>query len=196
MADDEILSCEVTGVESFESQLSKLDADLRHQIMQEALAQAGVVLAEAQQSHAPVLPEGVRGGALDEPGELRDSVMVEVDMPTDGTAPGVKVGPARDTENIGPDLVGYWVEIGHRNVRTRAEANAEKRGAMRRALVTAEQGGNDTPAHPWMHPAFDESADAALQKFQDVLTEGINAYGGSGDSGDSGDATFDAGDTL
>jgi hypothetical protein len=170
---DEMISCEITGLESFDAQLSRLEQSLRREIMQDALTQAGVVLAQAQVAHAPEKTDDIPGGNSLPKGALKSDIVVEVDLEDGPNIQAAKVGPTPDTA-----YVGRFLEFGHAQLAHGDNYEYEIPGANGRTRRKHRKHGKVlgfVEPHRWMQPAFDESANAALQKFQDVIVQGIEA---------------------
>lgn len=111
-----------------------------------ALSAGGNVIAEVLEKNTPVKEEDT-GGLLDR-GELRESVMVEVNLDEDLHGGVARVGFGKN----GP--VAYWIEYGHRMV-----GHEPKRKML--GLVAAD---------PFMRPSTDEAAEPAIEAFAQSLS--------------------------
>lgn len=172
---DELISVEIQGMESFETQLSRLDQDIRKNIVQNALIEAGVVLCTAMKEHAPVRPADAKGGAI-APGALQEDIRVEIDMDNGYGNPQALIGPSTDKGGTG--FVGRLVETGHRQM-NHSDGGYDivltRNGRRRRKRH--KNGGvvlGEVPPHPWAVPAFDEAANQALEAFGQAMVDGIN----------------------
>lgn len=166
-------SVEVYGLQELGKNLDVLGQQTAKNAVRAAIKPAAEVFRRAIRANAPVRQEegekakDKKGGKRG-PGYLKAHIGRWIRPDSDGSL-NAFVGPTPSA------FYGKMVEKGHRNVRTKAEARAERYGAQRRALVTAEFGGKDTPPHPFMRPAFDGNQAEAERVFADELWKQIEA---------------------
>jgi HK97 gp10 family phage protein len=118
-----------------------------------ALRQVGVLIRDAVIERAPVRTE-YDGGDL-QPGDLKRKITARVHIATDtsvlsGDSSRVTIAPTADVAYI-----ARFVEDGHVNRPGSKTAN--------------------TPAHPFVRPAFDETQQAAIDLYTQVMTDAITA---------------------
>jgi HK97 gp10 family phage protein len=128
-----------------DKKLMELEPKIQRKLMRTALKAVGVYWVEAVKSRAPVLI-----------GDLKNSIIsrIRTRKSSRGTVVGeVQVGPGTaprtdDHQNsVGPSIYASWVEFG---------------------LKT-----KDYPKQPFMRPAFDATAEKAIELFADTLREGL-----------------------
>jgi len=112
--------------------------------------QAGAnVIADAVEIRTPVKAEDT-GGLLDT-GELRESLMIDTQLDSQFRGGVAEVGFGKN------GAIAAWVEYGH-------------------VLVGHKPGKKplgEVPMHPFMRPAFDASAEAAVDAFAESLRETV-----------------------
>lgn len=147
------MELELRGVKELVAALEKKRADVSGPGMVKALRAGGRVIQAAMASRAPVLNKTTAGSTALPPGTLKESIRVAV--PRSVLPVEVHVGPSGRA-----DVVGAWVEYGHRQVsggHLKLLGNGKSRGKGK--------AGRDVPAHPWARPAFEVSvgeAEAAI----------------------------------
>lgn len=144
------MSIEITGLEEMRARLHELAANVREKYVVTAVKDAGHVIAEAMRESAPVQVEKVPGSDALEPGTLRDDIKVRERLDKDGFAVAT-IGPGKRT-----GYVARFVEYGHRLVKG-------KRG----------QEIGHVAAQPFLRPAFERSAEDAIEKFKETMREEI-----------------------
>jgi HK97 gp10 family phage protein len=136
-------------------------------IVRKALKKGAKIEQAAMRARAPERPDLPSGTALP-PGALKADITIG--NTTDGENLAVIVGPGKYTRHA-----AGWVEYGHQMVvgGRRSVKNGKVTGKGH--LVTV----NGTtlsvvPAHPWIRPAYEESATAVTTAIVDSLTEDAN----------------------
>lgn len=119
------------------------------------------VIGEAMVERAPVLDGKTPGSDSLEPGDIRDGIKAW-GRQIDGEPVGF-VGPVGKDGNI--PKVAYLVEYGHRMV-TGGKSTLGPDGKFRGGGKVSEQ---DVPAHPFLRPAFESSAAAAVEAVGEML---------------------------
>jgi HK97 gp10 family phage protein len=161
----------VTGMEEAQKNLDLISNQMQKTYVRNAIKSAAEVFRREVRAKAPVRVDEYeksknKKGATRGPGYLKSHIGRWIKPQSDGSLSAF-VGPTPTA------FYGAFVEKGHRNIRTRAEKLAEHYGAARRALVTAEFGGKDTPPHPFMRPAFDAKHEEAQKVFGEELWKQI-----------------------
>jgi len=151
------------------------------QDLPEAMAKG--VIREALRDGGDVIAQAVEAGA---PGELADDVVVvRVSNEREGLAGYALIGPSYDkskmvTRRRGkyagqpdptsvPGVFGLFVEKGHGPPGVHRERQQAKRSGRQ-----IEFGDHETPPHPFLGPAFENSKDEALSAIVDSLRSGID----------------------
>jgi len=116
-----------------------------------ALSAAGNVVADAVEARTPIKAEDT-GGLLDK-GVLRESLMVAVTLDSQLRGGSAEVGFGKNGS------VALWVEYGHRLVGHRP---------LKKLL-------KGVPAYPFMRPAADASADAAIAAFARSIEQTVKS---------------------
>lgn len=130
-----------------------------------ALSEAGNVIGDALEVAAPVKKdENDFGGLLKEQGELRDSVMVAVELDTGLRGGRVNVG---FTSENSAASVALWVNDGHRIV-VAGGFYIDNRGKRRKGTEIGM-----VPPNPFMLRAFDASKEAAIEAFSNSIAETV-----------------------
>ena len=133
------------NLDGADRKLMSLEPKIQRSLMRTALKAVGVYWVEVVKSRVPVLI-----------GDLKNSIIsrVRTRKSSRGTVVGeVQVGPGTvpRTDNhrnsVGPSIYASWVEFG---------------------LKTKEY-----PKQPFMRPAFDATAEKAIELFADTLREGL-----------------------
>jgi HK97 gp10 family phage protein len=150
------LECSV-DTSQFEQNLTKFGAKVASVILAKALRAGGNVLAEAQREAAPERTDGVRGGDALPPGALKNDIQVQIDIDGSRQVGLVKVGPG-----LGTGHVALWLEGGHEMVSHGKKRNRKFIGKGR------------VEPHPFIGPAFQASAQHAVETVIDLIADGIN----------------------
>lgn len=102
--------------------------------------------------------------------DIGSTVKVSTGKSLHGTA---LVGPLYKNKGTDdPGVYDLFVEEGHG-----PPGSAKERRAAARRGVEVEFGGKNTPPHPWLRPAWEESKDEALNVLISTLTEEVEAAG-------------------
>jgi HK97 gp10 family phage protein len=172
----------ITGVSGLEDLLRRLDQiplALSRQVARDALQEAGEVIQTAAEASAPRRT-----------GELADDIIVEVRTAGDLSSNKVVVGPGypgpgvktrkrgryagQSDRTTSPGVYGGFVERGHGMP---GHSWASRYGSAKQRRRTGRQvelGSHDVPPHPWLKPAFDASADEAVQVLSDRTREALD----------------------
>jgi HK97 gp10 family phage protein len=150
-------SVHVQGLRELDAKLAELGADASKRIVQKSLRAAGSVILEAVTDAAPERPELPSGTALPV-GALAADIGMRLGRDEDGL-PAAIVSPGRLTRHV-----ARWVEYGHRLVR--GGRNRIGRGGPGKVV-------GNVPAHPFIRPAFESSAEAAVATFVTTVQEQI-----------------------
>lgn len=129
--------------------------------LEEKLNQIGPKLAKAAlrkalKAGAQILEDEVKIRAPVDSGDLRDSISTVVKISSKFENGRASVGPAYDTQlskqgkdtSQDPGVYGKWVELGLDS--------------------------RNYPRHQFLRPAFDSKAQEAVEKFAEVLRDGLN----------------------
>jgi HK97 gp10 family phage protein len=158
MAFDSI-SIEVKGLEELKSKLDQLSTKEADAAIRKALRAGAAIEQAAIAERAPVKVD--TGGTLPE-GALKSDIVVKMTRDGQGNIAAI-VGPDKLTSHV-----ARWVEYGHRLVRdgySRVLANGKTKGS-------GKQVGN-VPAHPFIRPAFEATADEVAQTIASTLAAEI-----------------------
>lgn len=128
----------VQGLKGIEDALSNFPPNLVKKAFREAMRAAAAPQIEAAKAKAPVMTKAT---SQRYPGELRDSIGVDIKVGRNGVH--AKVGPRRE-KGAGNQSPGAW-------------------GLME------EFGSIHNPAQPYLRPAFDETKDKSVEEFAAVL---------------------------
>jgi len=159
--------------------LDRIPLALSRQVARDGLQEAGEVIAAAAEDSAPK-----------KSGELAEDIVVKVTITGDFRNNRVLVGPGYPgpgfkTRTRGkyaggadrtssPGIYGGFVERGHGMP---GYSWASRFGSARQRRRTGRQvelGSHDVPPHPWLRPAFDTSADAAVQVLVDRTKDALD----------------------
>lgn len=164
------ISVKMTGLEEMIQKLKIFEEQLDLEITRQATRDASQVILEAMQSRAPVrIDEKTPGSRSMEPGELKASLRFRVKRKRYGVF----------FATIGPDKrhrgLANSVEYGHRLVKG-GKSRVKKSGMV---AGTGRVVGH-VPAHPFLRPAIDETAQAAIDAYgktmwalsKEILTRG------------------------
>lgn len=156
------MELELKGINELVAKLEKI----RHQAAGpgtlRALRAGGNVIKGFMEDRAPVLDKKTTGSNALPPGALKAGIRVAVDRSS--PIPEVLIGP-----NSKVSHVARWVEYGHRNVRggySKTLGNGKSRGPGKASEA-------DTPAYPFLRPAFEASVSAAKGAIRASLIETI-----------------------
>jgi HK97 gp10 family phage protein len=169
----------VTGLQDLLRRLDQIPIVLSREVARDALEEAGEVIQAAAEASAPRLT-----------GELADDIIVEVRVTGDLRSASVRVGPGYDPgsaktrkrgryagqkdRTTSPGIYGAFVESGHGMPGFSWKSRFGSAKQRRRTGRQIELGSHDVPPHPWLKPAFDASADAAVQVLSDRTKEALD----------------------
>jgi len=157
---------QLAGMAELVSRMKALPKVVQGESSRKAVRAGAKVIQAAMIENTPV--QAVRSASSNslEPGALRDDIRTRTTL-RDGVAEAT-VGPGKKTAHV-----AGWVEYGHRMVSggtSKVLANGKTRGKGKVSTV-------DVPPHPFLRPAFEESASAAGDVMQVVLLEEIEKGG-------------------
>lgn len=174
----------ITGVRGLEDLLGRLDQIplvLSRQVARDALQEAGEVIQAAAEGTA---------AAHRRSGDLEEDIIVVVRVTTDLRSNRVLVGPGYPGPGIktrkrgkyagqqdtttSPGIYGKFVETGHGMAGYSWASRFGSAKQRRRTGRQIELGSHDVPPHPWLKPAFDSSAEAAVQVLTDRTKEALD----------------------
>jgi HK97 gp10 family phage protein len=159
-----------------EENMQSIPAQLESKIAHQALQAAGEIVQAAAEASAPY-----------KTGALKGDIVIKVHTNTSGDFSDnyVLIGPGYDRSKLkahhrgahpnlldtatSPGVYGKFVELGHAG----PGMAREKRRNKKRGLLLAA--GKDTPAHPWLKPAFESSKDAAMDAMAETMQTGLVA---------------------
>lgn len=158
----------IEGIEETVAMLETAPKNIVARGYLKALSAAGNVIADAVEVRTPRKLEDTGGNSLDL-GELRESLMVDVQLDSGFRGGSVDVGFGKNGR------VALWVEYGHRIV-MHGVTSADRRNGYKGKLllrVNPESFDSNVPAYPFMRPAFDASADAAIEAFSNSIQQTV-----------------------
>jgi hypothetical protein len=144
--------------------LEKIRANMAKVGRRKACLAGARVIAEAMAASAPVLDvKTAQSNSLD-PGDMKEGMRARVHQ-VDGEPEGL-AGPTGKNGNV--PKVAYVVEYGHRMVKGgRSKLNALGKFEGSGKVV------GDVPAYPFLRPAFESSANEALEAMGVALGKGL-----------------------
>jgi HK97 gp10 family phage protein len=171
---DGITVTQISGLETLLRRLDQVPLVLSREVARDGLQEAGEVIQAAAEANAA---EHRRTG------DLEEDIIVQVQVSSDLRKSRVVVGPGypgpgvktrkrgryagqQDT-TTSPGIYAKFVELGHGKAGYSWRSRYGSAKQRRRNGVEVEFGSHDVPPHPWLKPAFDASADEAVE----VLTE-------------------------
>jgi HK97 gp10 family phage protein len=161
---------EIKGLAETAKALREIPEKFARSILRDALRAGGEVIraaAEASAAYRSNTPE-----------HLREDIIVRVYLKQDLSGRAV-IGPGYSGEGTDdPGVYGKFVEEGHKEGKHSAIAEERKH-----ALTKAELGSSEVPAHPWLRPAFEASAEAAVAAVEAVVEVGLLAVARSYETG-------------
>jgi HK97 gp10 family phage protein len=154
----------IKGLEGLQAALSRLPGKIQEKLAVRAASAAAKVVQDYIKARAPRRQEGgVKGGTgkskARNPGNLARHISRRRIKKGSGASVTYSVYPSKSA------FYGRYVEQGH------GPPNSRKR--KREATYLAEFGGRSTPAHPFMRPAADSAKAASVEKFAQVLRDGL-----------------------
>jgi HK97 gp10 family phage protein len=169
---------DVIGLEELLRRLDRIPLNLSRKIARNALQEAGEIIQAAAEASAPRRS-----------GELAEDIIVKVTISSDfrknrvlvGTGypgPGLKTRTrgrhaGEEDSTTSPGVYGGFVERGHGMAGYSWASRFGTARQRRRSGRQIELGSHDVPPHPWLKPALDASADAAVQVLADRTAEAL-----------------------
>jgi hypothetical protein len=143
----------VSGFEEVKRMLDEAPKDVALIGFAKALDRASLVIQEAVVQHAEQLPD-----ASDTPLSEHTKTYLEINANLGVGIAEIGFDQSQDERTgIPQDLKAYLVEFGHRMT-----GHSPKKQFIK-----------DVPPHPFVRPAFDESADRAIEVFGDTLVDSL-----------------------
>lgn len=138
------ITVKIQGLEKLRETMQEAGPKLAKRCVRKGLKTGGQIFVDAAKSHAPVLQEGT---PQRRPGELRDSIDMNIKLSTKEDRGVAHIGPKKEKGKGSeqPGVYGMFVEFG--------------------SIHGAPQ--------PYLRPAFAQAGDRALEAFADVMREGI-----------------------
>jgi HK97 gp10 family phage protein len=159
------MSIELTGMKEMLAKMTEIREYVRTEGARKAVSAGGKVMKVAMVEKTPVLIERNVGSSSLEPGEIKRSIRVRVRMEDDEAV--ALIGPTgKDGE---PARAAHLVEYGHRMV-VGGESRMDAAGIFVGPGHALEK---DVPAHPFLRPAFEESAAGAMEAVAKAFGEGL-----------------------
>jgi HK97 gp10 family phage protein len=159
------LATEVTGLNEMLAKMAAIRERVRGPGAKKAVRAGGNVIKVAMVKKTPVLIEKTAGSDSLNPGEVKAGIRVRASM-EDGE-PIALIGPTGKGGIIGK--TAHLVEYGHRMV-TGGKSKLDAAGKFQGGGKVHEK---DVPAYPFLRPAFEESADAAMEAIALTLGEEV-----------------------
>jgi HK97 gp10 family phage protein len=147
------MGVQMQGIADMQSNLQRIGEEVRERLVLRAVRDAGVVIQDAMRESAHVLAERNPGSDALQPGQLRADIRVRARL-EEGVARAI-IGPVKYAH------VARWVEFGHRLVKGGSSHATGKGG-----FSGAGQQIGEVPAYPTLRPAFERSAEQALETFR------------------------------
>jgi HK97 gp10 family phage protein len=129
-----------------------------------AVVAGAKVIAAAMVDHTPVQVERLAGSDSLDPGELKANIKVRAKTAQDGSQYAL-VGPTGKSGAV--SHVAHLVEYGHRIV----TGGKSQLGVAGKFIGSGTAHEKDVPAHPFLRPAFEESAHEAADVVAMTLRE-------------------------
>lgn len=150
MPDDEF-TCDISGLNELDAKVAGIIDKLKRQQLRNAVAAGAFVFRDAIEDFAPERVADGHGGNALPPGALKADIHVVLENHRDDRGVTGHAGPGVNT-----GYVANWLENGHRIVTHKGKAV-----------------GTATP-HPFLRPAADSAAQAALDAFTAQLAEDLD----------------------
>jgi len=145
----EITDIKLHGLDELRRKLEKIPADIERKAMRKGARAAGLVIQEEAKARAPRRT-----------GKLQKNINLVVRKRRDGRISAL-VGLGSDA------FYGKFLERGHRHI----GRGKGRRAKLRRGTIQ----GKRIPAKPFMEPAFDAKAEAALAEFERAVIEYVDS---------------------
>jgi HK97 gp10 family phage protein len=158
-------SVKLEGFKELDAKLDALGGKLATNVVRDGLRAGGEVIQAAIRDLAPVRPDLPSGTALP-PGALAHDI--ELHIGEEDGKPAAIIYPGTETA-----WAAKFVEYGHRMVSggySKALASGRHRGPGRAI--------GNVSAHPFIRPGFETSANAAIERSREVITERIEEVAG------------------
>ena len=147
------MQLKMTGLEELRQRFAGLRQEVRSEISRQAVHEAAQVIQAAIVTHAPVLDSKTAESTAQQPGALKAGIEIQVRQDRDGFTRAV-IGPKDELSHV-----AYWVEFGHFLVKGGYLSMKRGRlGGSGRRVGWVEH-------HPFIRPAADESANAAVERY-------------------------------
>lgn len=156
----------VEGALEIEKALGKLVIKIEKNISRRAVGAAAKVLISEMKSRVPTRTGTLKRSIGMKRMKIRKTVTVIIG-PRTGNARRQREGKNGRIIKGSDGWYGHLVEFGTLNSRTRPLAPGSRRKSRKSGLSTGMQ------ARPFMRPAFDSKASAAIKKMADAYREGI-----------------------
>jgi|SRR5665213_3365535 len=149
----------VEGLDETVAMLENAPRTIAARGYRKALQAGADVIAKAVEERTPIKSEDT-GGLLSE-GELRASLMTDVELDTQLQGGVAEIGFGNDVGNV-----PLWLEYGHRIL--------PHNPASRKSQEYLDSVKGFVPAKPFMRPAADASAEAAVDAFAESLAQTVS----------------------
>jgi HK97 gp10 family phage protein len=143
------MEIKIVGLEEVLRNLDRVPRRLAHGPIQDALEAACAPVMEALEINTPV-----------ETGELKASLTHDAEYSSNGGVVHIGFGDGIEGE------IARWVEYGHRTV-VGVSKEAIEEGLFKLKIKRV-------PAHPFMRPSAEESAEAAIEAFKNTINSAID----------------------
>lgn len=161
------MDIQMAGMSELVQRMRAMPKVIQGNAARKAVRAGAQVIRTAMVENTPIQAVKTASSNSLDPGELQADIGTRTTL-KNGEAEAW-VGPGKKTERV-----ALWVEYGHRAVKggySKVLANGKTRGPGKASAV-------DVPAHPFLRPAFEESAEAAGEAMQAVLLTEIEKAGG------------------
>jgi HK97 gp10 family phage protein len=149
----------IEGLEETVAMLEQAPRTIAARGYRKALQAGANVIANAVEARTPIKAEET--GGLLEQGELRESLVTDIELNSDLRGGVAEIGFGKNGH------VALWVEYGHRQVEHGAKWADRQKGYEGKLL-------GEVPAKPFMRPAADASAEAAVDAYAESLKQTVS----------------------
>jgi HK97 gp10 family phage protein len=153
------MSLQMTGLDEMKARFAAMRADVRKDASRFAVRAAAGVIQHAIEEKAPLLDDKTAESTAQEPGAMKHGIEIRMKAQKDGFIQA-EIGPKNQLSHV-----AYWVEFGHFLVK--GGYLSDKRGKLQGHGHRVGEVGE----HPFIRPATDESADAAVQAYANSMAE-------------------------
>lgn len=153
------MSLEMTGLKELQARFAEMREDVRGDITRIAVREGAKVIQRAISDAAPVLDRKTAESTALAPNALKEGIRISIVKDEDDFI-RARIGPKKYLSHV-----AYWVEFGHFLVK--GGYLSLKRGKLEgkgKRIGWVQQ-------HPFIRPAVDESADAAVARYAEVMAE-------------------------